>query len=158
MPPATSSRQRSSRCCDSSSTISCSRAGGGEATTAANGRVRPNQACSSPVTRRTASTKGFPSLPLLGQDAPPFSRHLVEPPTAFVGLLDPGALDPAPLLEAIEQGVERVDVKLQLATRPCLDQFAQVVAVPGTRVEQRQDEQFRGSPLQLAVERARVDI
>ena len=73
----------------------------------------------------------LPGLPLLGQDAPPFGRHLIEPASAFVGLLHPGPLDPAALLEPIEQGVEGVDVKLQLAARPCLDQFAQVVPVPG---------------------------
>ena len=100
----------------------------------------------------------FPGLPLLGQDTAPLRRHFVQPATAFVGLLDPGALDPAALLEAIEQGVEGIDVKLQLAARPCLDQFAQVVPVPGSRVEQREDQQFRRSAFQLAVERARVDI
>jgi hypothetical protein len=79
----------------------------------------------------------------MGGDAPPPRRQLVEPAAAFVGFLDPGALDPATLLEALEQGVEGIDVKLQLAARTCLDQLA---------------EQFRRSPLQLAVERARVDI
>jgi hypothetical protein len=46
-------------------------------------------------------------------------------------------------------------VKRQLAARPRVDQLAQLVAVARPRVEQRQDEQLRGSPLQLAVERAR---
>jgi hypothetical protein len=60
--------------------------------------------------------------------------------------------------EPIEQGVEGVDMKLQMAARPCLDVFAEVVPVPGARVEQREDEQLRRSSLQLTIERASVDI
>jgi hypothetical protein len=71
---------------------------------------------------------------LLGEDAPSIGRHLVEPPAAFGGLLDPDALDPAALLEAVEQGVDGIEVKLQPPVRPCLDQLAQLVAMPEPRV------------------------
>src|SRR5262245_10157978 len=134
-PPATNSRQRSSRCCESSSTISCSRVGESR-----NDDRRGRTCCahSGMFVARDAPHglhECCPGLPLLGEDAPPFRRHFVEPAAALVGLLDPRALDPAALLESIEQGVEGVEMKLQLAARPCLDQFAQVVPVPGTRVE-----------------------
>jgi hypothetical protein len=48
-------------------------------------------------------------------------------------------------------------VKLQLPTRTCLDQFAEVIPVPGTRVEQREDQQLRGAALELTVKRTCVD-
>src|SRR5688572_26626173 len=155
-PPAFSSRQRSSRCCDSSWTISCSRAGERRSV---DSRGRRCSAHSGMFVSGYASHRldeGGKGLPLLRQDALALGRQLVEPAAAFVGLLDPGALDPFALFEAVEQGVEGVDVELQLAARPALDQFAQVVAVPRARVEQREDEQLRRSPLQLPVERSRV--
>src|ERR1700730_15710263 len=102
--------------------------------------------------------KGGPRLWLLSKHAPPFSRDLVEPAAPLVGLLDPGAPDPSPLLEAIEQRIEGIDVERQVAARPCVDQLAQLVAVPGPGVEEREDEQLRRSAFQLAIERARVDI
>src|SRR5262245_41582672 len=172
-PPTTSSRQRSSRCCESSSTISCSRAGERrsddkrERTCGAQSRrdaAGPDLegvdgsgmfiSCHAP----DGLDKCLPGLPLLGQDTAPVGRHSVEPAAAFVGLLHPGALDPAALLQPVEQGVEGIDMKFQMAARPCLDQLAEVIAVSGTRVEQREDEQFGGPAFQLAVERARVDI
>ena len=55
-----------------------------------------------------------PRLALLGQYAAPFPGHLVEPAAPLAGLLDPGALDPSALLEAIEQRIERIDVERQL--------------------------------------------
>src|SRR5687767_10967297 len=93
-----------------------------------------------------------PRFPLLGKYPAPFSRHLVEPAAPLAGLFDPGALEPSALLEAIEQRIERIDVERQLAVGPCVDQLTQLVAVPGPRVEQRQDEQLRGASLQLAIE------
>src|SRR5206468_5210121 len=76
----------------------------------------------------------------------------------LVRLFYPRALDPPTLLEAIEQRIQGIDVKPELAARPCVNQLAEVIAVPWPRIEQREDEQFRGSSLQLAVEGARVDI
>src|SRR5688572_20593880 len=156
-PPDISSRQRSSRCCESSSTISCSRVGERRSDDK-RGRTWPAQ--SGKFVSRHASYRldeCRPGLPLLGEEALSLRRQLVEPAAAFVGLLDPGALDPAALFEAIEQGVEGVDVELQLTARPGLDQLAQVVAVPRARVEQREDEQLRRSAFQFTVERPRVD-
>src|SRR5262245_27524254 len=98
-----------------------------------------------------------PRLSLCGQHAAAFDRHLIEAAAALVGLFDPGALDPATLFESIEQGVERIDVEGQRAAGPGVDQLAQLVAVPRPRVEQREDEQFGGAALELAIERAGID-
>jgi hypothetical protein len=46
----------------------------------------------------------------------------------------------------------------QLAARQRMNQLAELVAVPRSRVEQREDQQLGRPPLQLAVECAHVDI
>src|SRR5262245_5305343 len=102
--------------------------------------------------------EGVPGLPLLDKDALALRRQPVEAAATLIGLLDPRPLDPAALLEAVEQRVERIDVKLQLSARARLDQLAQVVAMPRAGIEQREDEQFSRAAFQLAIERARVDI
>src|SRR5262245_45041885 len=157
-PAAISSRQRSSRCCESSTTISASRAGERRSD---DKRGRTCCAQSGMFASRDAPY-GFhecsPRFLLLSKHAPPFGGDLVEAAAPLVGLLHPGALDPSALLQAIQQGVEGIDVELQLAAGTRVDQLAQVITVPGPRVEQGEDEQFGGSPLQLAVERTRVDI
>src|SRR3989442_14096004 len=155
-PPAIKSRKRSSRCCESSSTISVSRVGERRSD---DNRVHTSRAQSGMFDSRDAPHglhECGPRLSLLCKHASPFSRDLVEPATPLGGLFDPGALDPSTLLEAIEQGIERIDVERQLASGSRLDQPAQVVTMPGPRVEQREDEQLRGSLLQLAVECAGV--
>jgi hypothetical protein len=59
-----------------------------------------------------------PCLSWLRKHALPFGRDLVEPPAPLARLFDPSALDPSTLLEAIDQGVEGIDVEGQLAARP----------------------------------------
>jgi hypothetical protein len=98
----------------------------------------------------------LPGLPLLGEHATPFRRHLVKPSPTFVGLLDPRALDPATLFETIEQWIEGIDVKFELAARPRFDQLAEVIAVSRAGVEEREYQEFRGTLLQLAIECAGV--
>src|SRR5262245_59327951 len=157
-PAAINSRQRSSRCCESSSTISASRAGERRSVD------RRGRTCcvQSGMFVSGDAPHGLdeccPRLPLLSEHASPFSRDLVEPAATLLRLLDPNTLDPATLLEAIEQGIKGIDVECQMAAGTCVDQFAQLVAVTGPGVEQGEDEQLGGSPFQLAVERARVDI
>src|SRR5688500_14118804 len=119
VPPATSSRQRSSRCCESSSTISFSRVGERRS---GDKRGRTCRAQSGMFTSGDPShglDECLPGLPLLGEDAPPFRRQLVEAAAAFVRLFYPSALDPVTLFEAVEQGVEGIDMKFQLPARPC---------------------------------------
>src|SRR5687768_14786130 len=86
-----------------------------------------------------------PRLPLLRKHAPPFGRDLVEAAAPLVGLFDPRALYPSTLLEAIEQGIERIDMERELAAGPRVDQLTQLVAMPRPRIEQREDEQLSGS-------------
>jgi hypothetical protein len=98
-----------------------------------------------------------PRLSLLREHASAFSGDLVETATPLGGLFDPGALDPFTFLEAIQQGIERIDVKRKLAAGPRVDQLAQFVPVSRPRVEQRQNEQLRGA-LFNSRSRARVLI
>src|SRR5262245_15247071 len=126
-PPAINSRQRSSRCCESSSTISASRIG--ESCRDAR-RGRTCGAQSGMLISRDPAYRldeRRPGLSLLREHPTSFSRHLVETAAPLVGLLDPGALDPVPLLELIEQRVERVDVELQVSAGSRFNQPAQVV-------------------------------
>src|SRR5688572_10939266 len=181
-PPATNSRQRSSRCCESSSTISLSRVGescrddkrertsfaqralsdassfGVEGPALSDALLAGVEGSGMFISRHSPNglhERGKCFL-LQGKHAAPLSGDVVEAAAPLVGLFDPGALDPSTLLEAIEQGIEGINVECQLATRPRVNQPAQVVAVPGARVEQREDEQFSRSALQLAVEGARI--
>src|SRR5687768_5021397 len=155
-PPAITSRQRSSRCCESSSTMSASRVG---------------DSLSDDSRRRTSSDQSgmlasgdeshglderLPGLQLRGEHPAPLGRHGVEPAAPLARLLDPAALDPATLLEAVEQRVQRVDVERQVAAGARVDELAQLVAVAGPGVEQREDEQLRRASLQLAIEGPRV--
>ena len=55
-----------------------------------------------------------PGLSLLREHAPSLRRDLVQPAPAFIRLLDPAALDPSTLLDALEQGIQGVDVKGEL--------------------------------------------
>src|SRR6185503_16680769 len=64
-----------------------------------------------------------PRLSRLREHAPALRRDLVEPAAPLAGLLDPGALDPPTFFEAIEQRIEGVDVELQLAAGPGVDQL-----------------------------------
>src|SRR5262245_37244737 len=86
--------------------------------------------------------KGFPRAALACQDLSPGSGQAVETPSSLPGLLDPPALQPAAFLESIEERIERRDMELECSVRTLLDQFADLVAVPGTRFEDRQDDQL----------------
>src|SRR6266542_858000 len=135
-PPAISSRQRSSRCCESSSTISFSRVGDSRS---GDNRGRTCSAQSGMFVSRDAPHSLYecgPRLLLLCKHTSPFSRDVVEAAAPLVWLLDPGTLDPSTLFEAIEQGIEEIDVECELAAGPCVDQLTQFVTVPGPRVEE----------------------
>src|SRR4030095_6406606 len=83
--------------------------------------------------------ESVPSLARLGEHALPLGRYLVEPAAPFIRLLDPRPLDPSPLLETVQQWIERIDVERQLASRTRVDQLAQLVAVPRPHLEQREN-------------------
>src|SRR5450759_2404665 len=121
IPLLSSSRKRSSACWTNSSTISASRAGA---------RFKP-ASC-----RRIGSfqsgifdsgdaagglDEGLPALPLGSQDFPYLSGQQVIAAPALAALFDPSALNPAALLQAIQQRVERRRVKSERAVRSLFD-------------------------------------
>src|SRR5687768_1997127 len=157
-PPATSSRQRSSRCCDSSSMISFSRDDDRRSDAK---RERMCGVQSGMFASRHLSNRFnelIPSLPLSQQHTLTGGRQPIETAPALAGLLDPCALNPPALLEAVEQWIERIEVEHQPAAGLHLDQLAEFVAMPGSGLQHRQQEQFGGSLLQLAVECRQVYI
>src|SRR4029079_18764653 len=96
-----------------------------------------------------------PVAPLRGEDLAPFDGQAVEAPPALAGFLDPPPGDPAALLEAVEQRIERRHLELEAAARALLDQLADFIAVPRPRLDQRQDQQLGAAFLQLPVEHPR---
>src|SRR5687768_6030952 len=93
----------------------------------------------------------------LGSEHPPsLCGEAVEAAPALARFLDPGAANPAALLEPVEERVEGGDVELQRAARARLDQLADLVAVPRASVGQRQDQELRAPFLELAVERRHI--
>src|SRR5262245_35039173 len=102
--------------------------------------------------------KRRPRLPLPGQYLAAFRGEAIDTPAPLACFFHPYALDPGSLLQAVEQGIERVDMKGQLSVGSRPDQLAEVISVPRLRFEQRQDEQLRGTLLQLTIECLGVDI
>src|SRR5579862_2855728 len=79
-------------------------------------------------------------------------RQAVVAAPALARLLDPASLNPAALLEAIEQRIERGDAEAQEAARADFDQLAEVVSLAWLIGDEREDQQL-GAPLfQLAIE------
>src|SRR5262245_61954224 len=96
-----SSSYRRSRCCDSSSMISASRAGS---------RRKPARrdamsACQLGIVwagdEIHGTDKRLPGVALAGEHPTTFRRQRIETAPAFTGFLDPLALQPSALLEAI---------------------------------------------------------
>src|SRR5262245_47292423 len=65
-----------------------------------------------------------PVVALRGEHVPALRREAVEPATTFSGLLDPFPRDPAALLQAVEQRIERRDLELHASGGSLFDQFA----------------------------------
>src|SRR6476661_3803165 len=78
----------------------------------------------------------LPRLALLRQHAASLWHEPVETSPALTWLLDPAAFDPAAVLEAQQRGVERGEGERQPPSRARLDQLADLVAMPGTSLEQ----------------------
>src|ERR1019366_2098721 len=95
----------------------------------------------------------LPALPLGSQDLAPLRGQPVIAPAALAALLDPSALDPTALFEAIQQRVKRRRVKTERALRSLFDQLADFVAVAGRSFEQREQEQLGAAFLPLAIDR-----
>src|SRR5688500_9145352 len=92
----------------------------------------------------------LPRLFVLLEHAAAFGREVVEAPPPLAGLLDPAPLEPAALLEAIEQRVQRRDVELDLAAGAQLYELADLVAVTRARLDDRQHDELGGAFLQFA--------
>src|SRR4051812_12383432 len=71
--------------------------------------------------------EGPPAAALGSEHLRPFSGEAIEPAAALAALLDPPALNQAAAFEAVEDGVERRHVKVELATRSLLDQARQLI-------------------------------
>src|SRR5262245_66570041 len=95
-----------------------------------------------------------PGVALRGQDVGADRRQPVIAAPPLPGFLDPAPEDPAALLEAIEQWIEGGDTEFQDAARSRLDELAEVVAVTGLILEQRQNQEFGAALLELAIEHA----
>src|SRR5262245_53426170 len=102
--------------------------------------------------------EGLPCATLRLQHFLPFGRQLVIAPPPLPGLLHPLPLDPAALLQPVEQRIERGDVETQRALRTGLDQLGNLVAVPGPGLNEREDQQLGAALLQFAVEYSGVYI
>src|SRR5688572_5533175 len=96
--------------------------------------------------------EALPRLALARERAPPVGGERVEAAPPLPRLLDPAPLQPATLLEAVEQWVQRGDVELEQPLRPRLDELADLVTVTRTVLDDREDDQLRGAFLELAVE------
>src|SRR5262245_24941979 len=102
--------------------------------------------------------EGFPCAALRLQHFLPFGRQFVIAPPPLPRLLHPLPLDPAALLKPVEQRIERGDVETQRPARTGLDQFGNVVAMPGPDLNEREDQQLGAALLQFAVENSGVYI
>src|SRR5215469_1222267 len=99
-----------------------------------------------------------PAASLGGQDFLPWRGKAVVAAPPLSCLFHPSALNPAALLQAIEQRVERGHVKAQRASRAPFNQFTDLVAVPRPSLQQRENQELGAALLQLPVENARIDI
>src|SRR6185437_882471 len=133
----------SSRCCESSSMISSSRAG--ERLRLA--RRALTSAFQSGILDSGDSTDCFhelePSIALAGQHLFAGWGETIITPSSLPGLLHPAPPNPAPFFEPVKQGVKRSDIKPERTARAQLDQLTNVVAVPRPILDQRKNEQLR---------------
>src|SRR5688572_16183172 len=139
------SRYTSSRCSASSSTTS-----GASGSPRSRLRMTGRQSgrCSGMAQTRDARQRVdelFPARPVAGEHPFPVGGNAVVPLSTLAGSLHPAAGDQPPLLEPVEHGVERRDVELEDAVRALLDQFADLVAVPGPVLDQRQHQDLRAA-------------
>ena len=77
---------------------------------------------------------------------------LLEESPALSRFLDPTAFEPPASLQPIQEWVERGDTEADDAVRLRLDEFGNLVAMAPARLDERQDEHFRTTLLQFALE------
>src|SRR5688572_29644510 len=91
-----------------------------------------------------------PAAAVLGERLLSCRGDPVDAAAPLARLLRPAALNPAALLQLVEQRIERGGVKRDCAARSLLDQGGDVVAVPRAHFDERQDEEFGAPLLELA--------
>src|SRR5262245_7730059 len=141
-PRATSDRKRSSRCCASSSMTASCRVG---SSCRAIMRLLTTAFQSRMASLRDAVDGGdeaAPALALVGEDAAAFAGQAVVAAAALAFLFHPLPGDPAAALEPVEQGIERRDLEPHGALRALLDHLADLVAVAGSRFDEREDDEL----------------
>src|SRR6476646_4235776 len=91
----------------------------------------------------------LPALALRLERRAAGGRETVEAPAPLAGLLHPAADDPAALLHAVEQRIERRDIEGEDALGTRLDELLELIAMSRLDFQQRQDEELRAPFLQL---------
>src|SRR5262245_52480307 len=99
----------------------------------------------------------LPGIALARQHPVPLGGQAVEPAPPLSRFLDPPAVQPAALLQSIQERVERRDVELELPGGLGLDLLADLVSMTGARFDDREDDQLRRALLQFAVEHPLID-
>src|SRR6266571_7737197 len=92
-----------------------------------------------------------PFVTLRGKHLPAVGGQPVVASPPLSGFLDPAAIDPAALLQPVEEGIERGDVEAQRALGARLDEFVDFVAVPVSFLDQGENQQLGTALLQFAV-------
>src|SRR6185437_8990820 len=98
------------------------------------------------------SHKFNPGVALLLQDEAACRRELVIAAAALAGFFHPAALDPAALLQPVQQRIKRRDVEGERAVRLLLNELADFIAVARTGFQQGKDEQLSAAFLEFAME------
>ena len=95
--------------------------------------------------------KGFPRLALAREHAATLGCQRIETPAALAGLPDPATLQPLALFQPVQQGIQRGDMKLELALRAGFDQFADFIAVARTALDDGKNDQLGRALLHFAL-------
>src|SRR5690242_17296119 len=89
------------------------------------------------------SGKLQPLFALQRQDTLSFAGQPVVAPPPLICFFHPTSLDPAPLFEPVEQGIERGHVKMKRPAGAHFDEFGDFVPVERLVFQQGQNQEFR---------------
>src|SRR4029077_2345224 len=150
-PPLTDRSYSCSKCCESSSTISASRTGDNRssASRALISTLKSGMLNSGDQVDRFDELA--PAGALLRQHVFARGRQAIVAAPTLPRLFNPPATNPVPFLQSIKQRIKGSDVESDRAARTQLDQLANLVSVPGTIFEQRQNHQFSAALFQFAI-------
>src|SRR5262245_36535582 len=93
--------------------------------------------------------EGDPPAAQVLERASPRRGDRVETTASLAGLFNPATGNPPAVFHAIEQRIERRDVKRQHAARPRLDELVELIAVSALVLEEREHEKFCAAFLQV---------